>query len=412
VLPSTTAITSGWFIHIYSSGSTDNFVVSGFTQPQNSPLPISFIPFSFKRITLLKENGLQGDWFIDEIAATQHPPVTLSGETYLTIDAPNQVVNVNKVNTNQIDAFDIGANGFLRRDGFWIDGITGSGLTPNLVYWNSGDNIGYIPEFEYSANQIKGKTSSSGDILLNIFDTGGTHTNTISPDNITISDIFGEQILSLTPFTVGLNNINVFSPHNTGFALDNGGGFFVSSGYNTGGTHSFVVDDRSKFSVDRNYNLSLDVLGGIASEKLHLGSGTIKIDSLSGSGSKILTIDNNGVIGTQNIISGFTLNNLTGNTQFLVSGDSGNDFNIISTNNTHAFNLPVATSGTTGKLSSTDWVIFNNKLNKSDFDSYSAQTLTNINSRISGGSSVTTGTTFNVAFFTGSTSILGVNTFG
>ena len=59
------------------------------------------------------------------------------------------------------------------------------------------------------------------------------------------------------------------------------------------------------------------------------------------------------------------LNGLTAQVQFFGTGTSGTDFNISSATATHTFNLPVASATNTGKLSSTDWSTFNNKLSTS-----------------------------------------------
>jgi hypothetical protein len=56
-----------------------------------------------------------------------------------------------------------------------------------------------------------------------------------------------------------------------------------------------------------------------------------------------------------------SLNNLTDQSQFLTTGTSGTNFAIVSTGDTHTFNLPIASATNTGKLSSTDWSTFNNK---------------------------------------------------
>jgi hypothetical protein len=56
-----------------------------------------------------------------------------------------------------------------------------------------------------------------------------------------------------------------------------------------------------------------------------------------------------------------SINSQTGSSQTLTTGTSGTDFNIISASNTHTFNLPLASATTTGKLSSADWNVFNNK---------------------------------------------------
>ncbi len=50
-----------------------------------------------------------------------------------------------------------------------------------------------------------------------------------------------------------------------------------------------------------------------------------------------------------------SLNNLTDQSQFITTGTSGTNFNIVSSGDTHTFNLPVASSTNTGKLSSSDW---------------------------------------------------------
>jgi len=57
-----------------------------------------------------------------------------------------------------------------------------------------------------------------------------------------------------------------------------------------------------------------------------------------------------------------SLNNLTDQSQFLAVGTSGTNFAIVSSGDTHTFNLPVASATNTGKLSSTDWSTFNGKV--------------------------------------------------
>ena len=57
-----------------------------------------------------------------------------------------------------------------------------------------------------------------------------------------------------------------------------------------------------------------------------------------------------------------SLNNLTDQSQFITTGTSGTNFAIVSSGDTHTFNLPVASATNTGKLSNTDWSTFNNKV--------------------------------------------------
>jgi trimeric autotransporter adhesin len=88
-----------------------------------------------------------------------------------------------------------------------------------------------------------------------------------------------------------------------------------------------------------------------------------------------------------------SLNNLTDQSQFITTGTSGTNFAIVSSGDTHTFNLPVASATNTGKLSSTDWSTFNNKQNA----------LTN---PITG-----TGASGNVAYFDSTSSITSENSF-
>lgn len=88
-----------------------------------------------------------------------------------------------------------------------------------------------------------------------------------------------------------------------------------------------------------------------------------------------------------------SLNNLTRQNQFFATGTSGTDFGISSSVATHTFNLPIASATNTGKLSASDWSVFNSKQNA----------LTN---PITG-----TGASGNVAYFDGTTSITAENSF-
>lgn len=55
----------------------------------------------------------------------------------------------------------------------------------------------------------------------------------------------------------------------------------------------------------------------------------------------------------------FKLNSLNKFKQFLVTGSTGSDFNIASSNATHTFNIPTASASNRGLLSTTDWSNFN-----------------------------------------------------
>lgn len=78
------------------------------------------------------------------------------------------------------------------------------------------------------------------------------------------------------------------------------------------------------------------------------------------------------------------LNGLTDQVQYLGTGVTGSDFNISSVGDTHTFNLPDASALNTGKLTSTDWALFNGKQN--------ALNITNLTDVGTDGISITNGT--------------------
>ena len=83
--------------------------------------------------------------------------------------------------------------------------------------------------------------------------------------------------------------------------------------------------------------------------------------------------------------SGLTaLNGLTAQIQSLATGTTGTDFNISSVGDTHTFNLPDASALNTGKLTSTDWALFNGKQN--------ALNITNLTDVGTDGITITNGT--------------------
>lgn len=66
-------------------------------------------------------------------------------------------------------------------------------------------------------------------------------------------------------------------------------------------------------------------------------------------------------VGGTNVAGITNINGLTNANQVFAAGSSGTDFGISSSIDTHTFNLPTASSGARGALSSGDWSTFNNK---------------------------------------------------
>lgn len=101
-----------------------------------------------------------------------------------------------------------------------------------------------------------------------------------------------------------------------------------------------------------------------------------------------------------------SLNNLTDQSQYLTTGTSGTNFNIVSSGDTHTFNLPVASATNTGKLSNTDWSTFNNKQNTITDPITGTGVSTGV-AYFNSGTSITSEAAFN---YDASTNRLGVNT--
>ena len=98
------------------------------------------------------------------------------------------------------------------------------------------------------------------------------------------------------------------------------------------------------------------------------------------------------------------LNGLTAQVQYFATGTSGTDFAISSATDTHTFNLPVASATNTGKLSSGDWTIFNNKQNALTFGNLTESTSSVLTITGGTGSVVGSGTTIQVKQASGSQS--------
>lgn len=149
----------------------------------------------------------------------------------------------------------------------------------------------------------------------------------------------------------------------------------------TGATNKITVNNNI-WDISENYSgqTSIETLGTITTgiwngssiSDNYISSSTIwnnKQNQLSGTGfvkisGTTISYDDN-IYLTSAITS---LNSLTSSSQTLVTGNTGNDFNISSVGSTHTFNIPTASSANTrGLLSSTDWSTFNNKQNSLDY---------------------------------------------
>jgi len=84
-----------------------------------------------------------------------------------------------------------------------------------------------------------------------------------------------------------------------------------------------------------------------------LGGHTITFNTEGNTQSQIITTLSSGMA---------ALNGLSDQIQFLATGTTGTDFNIVSSAATHNFNIPTASAANRGALSSADWTAFNGKI--------------------------------------------------
>jgi len=109
-------------------------------------------------------------------------------------------------------------------------------------------------------------------------------------------------------------------------------------------------------TVSSSVNLSSDVSGVLPTTN---GGTNVSSAGLIGN---VLTSDGSNWFSSALPDTVSKINDLVTESQYLTSSESGSNFSITSSADTHTFNLPVASAVNTGKLSSSDWTSFNAKL--------------------------------------------------
>lgn len=182
------------------------------------------------------------------------------------------------------------------------------------------------------------------------------------------NNAIGEIIVSgqLSGSTLNLNKYNGTTIQITGFTGLSGGVTGVTSGTIIAALGYTPYDGASNpnnfltlSSGDTRYYLKTNPNNFTSANTVTAGSyNTIFVDNrgLIISGSNVSYSTSTGGI--------TSINALTSLTQTLLTGNTGNDFQIVSSISSHTFNLPNASASARGLLTSTDFNTFNNKLSQ------------------------------------------------
>lgn len=141
---------------------------------------------------------------------------------------------------------------------------------------------------------------------------------------------------------------------------------------NAKGTKVYIDSSKWTISGPHIYNKNPGNVGiGVSAPTAQLHTtGTVRFAGVgvNVTNTKILTTDADGNVTTRlfsSLLSGNALtsmNGLTGSSQSFATGTSGTSFNIVSSGDTHTFNLPNASATTSGALSASDWNSFNSRI--------------------------------------------------
>jgi len=376
-----------------ASGTTPAFVSSGSTHTLNIPLASSssvtsgtisnsdYNTFNAKQAAIVfTTTGVSG-------AATFSSP-NLNIPNYGG-DTVNSITGLTTLYQNSLKQNQLNGTGFVKASGTTISYDNSTYLTANQTITftpNAGGDVtgtasgatSLTPNLIIGNNKVtygKFQQASAGSVLLGAQSAGNYQ-------EITLGTGLSMTAGVLNAASGGATNSNVGAGYR--WALPN-----------TNNIKTFTVGSLLALDSATTNQLNLKIANGTAGNIIgYDGSGnpaSLAPDTLfvknrvSGTGVQIGNISsdtlylNNLVAGTNITIthnpdssitisaaggaSGITsLNGLTGATQTFATGTTGTDFGISSTGTVHTFNLPTADPTHSGKLSSTDWSTFNNKL--------------------------------------------------
>jgi len=275
----------------------------------------------------------------------------------------------------------------------WVNNITRTAGKDSIIYYigsnryaikdSIGTNpapVGYYGAWQDSTTQSAPSSNVGVAMIFRVKDlenqvrvvTNGTNLSRITFDNTGIYNLqFSSQFQNtnnqLQDVTIWLRKNGVDVPGSSGY---------ISVPNSHGGVDGHIV-------VSWNYLLS--IVGGeyyeiVWSTTLHTAV-TMQYYAAGNpppsTASVIATVtQQSGIMAGTGITA---INSLTKSVQRLVTGTSGTDFNISSSDSIHTFNLPTASATNRGALSSANWSTFNSKIGAGDTASMLTNYINSVN---------------------------------
>lgn len=311
----------------------------------------NFISFNGRNgvITLLSSDVINALGYTpyNSTNPNQYIASSFTESTYYKLTNPNNYIS--SITSSNITT----ALGYTPYNSNNISGFTTSSFTENRYYKLTNPN-----------NYISSITFNNVTTALGYIPLSSSTNNSVSYSGLTVSgDITGSTltknlILTLPNITIGNTNNNI-TYNSKGLVISGSNVNYITSSFTestyykitnlSGFTTTSFTESRYYLKTNPNNYISSITFNNVVN-----ALGYTPLSSSTGGGTS----------------SGITsINNQTNNIQTLVTGNTGNNFNIISSGGTHIFNIPTASSGITrGLLTSNDFNTFSNKANVSYVD--------------------------------------------
>ena len=244
-------------------------------------------------------------------------------------------------------------------------------LATDGILINNGSTISTVLISGSSDFNITNPNGLTGNPTLGLTNTGvsgGTYGSSSSIPVFTvdskgrISFVSGATVTIPSNFITSLNSLTGSSQ--TLVTGNTGSDFNI---FSSGTVHTFNIPSSSSSNrgllIPADWNTFNNKQNQLSGTGFTFVSGT-SVSYKYGTSSQFIKADGSFDSNTYLTTAILSLNGLTGSSQTLVTGNTGNDFNISSSGTVHIFNIPSSSSSNRGLLTSTDWSTFNNKQNQ------------------------------------------------